>query len=230
MPVSAIDSDQPRQLRAVIFDCDGVLVDSEPIHDAATREELRSRGIEPPASFFTEHVGMRVADQMRVLAGLFALDAEELYRAREERFWQAVDAGLAEVPGSVAAVRALHETGVPIAVATSGNRKWIEHVIDRFGIGGCVAEAISGDDVVRPKPHPEPYLLAAARLGMPATSCDVVEDSHRGYRSAVAADCAVVVLDRVGVADGRFPQAAAIARSIPAACNFLLATTGQSGR
>lgn len=230
MSDSTHNSVLPRSLSAVIFDCDGVLVDSEPSHKAATRDELASRGIDLSESFFAQHVGMRVADQMRVLADQFGLDANELYRAREERFWQTVSTTFVEVPGSVDAVRALHETGLPIAVATSGTRRWIDHVIDRLGLDIYIAAAVSGDQVVNPKPHPEPYLVAAAQLGIPAVSCGVVEDSHRGYRSALAAGCSVVVLDRTGDALDEFDQAAAIVRSMPAACAFLLATTGRADR
>lgn len=230
MSESAHNSVRPGGLGAVIFDCDGVLVDSEPSHEAATRDELVSRGIDLSESFFAQHVGMRVADQMRVLADQFGLDANELYWAREERFWQTVSTTFVEVPGSVDAVRALHETGLPIAVATSGTRRWIDHVIDRLGLDTYVAAAVSGDQVVNPKPHPEPYLAAAARLGIPAVRCGVVEDTHRGYRSALAAGCSVVVLHRTGDAPGEFDQAAAVVRSMPDACAFLLAATGRADR
>ena len=78
MSESAIGLGSLRRIGAVIFDCDGVLVDSEPIHDEATRTTLQSLGIALPQSFLEEHIGMRVVDQMSLLAANFGLDAEKL--------------------------------------------------------------------------------------------------------------------------------------------------------
>lgn len=224
---SAIGMGSTRKIEAVIFDCDGVLVDSEPMHDAATREELRSRGIALPDTFFEEHVGMRVADQMTVLAHQFALDPEELYRARERRFWALATERFTEVPGSVDAIRRLHSAKLKIAVATSGNRRWIDYVVDRLGVADQISATVSGDDVSEPKPHPEPYLAAAAALGVSARRCGVVEDSERGYLSAVAADCVVVVLDRTCSEPHRFADATAVTTSMSQARDFLLTAASE---
>jgi HAD superfamily hydrolase (TIGR01509 family) len=198
---------------AVVFDCDGVLVDSEPMHAAATREELHHRGIEVPDKFFNDHIGMRVADQMAVLAERYDIDHESLFDARERRFWAMAAAHFREVPGSAATVRALHAAGLKIAVATSGTREWVNHVINELGLATEISASISAADIQEPKPHPQAYLAAAQALGVPAHRCGVVEDSERGCRSAVAAGCVVVVLDRNGRAREQFAGAAAVATS-----------------
>ena len=87
----------------------------------------------------------------------------------------------------------LHDAGLPIAVATSGTRKWVDYVTDRLGIRHLLSACISGDDVTKPKPDPQPYQRAAAALAVPPTRCAVIEDSPTGYRSAVAAGCQVIV-------------------------------------
>lgn len=180
--------------QAVIFDCDGVLVDSEPVHDSATSDELLSRGIELPSGFLHEHKGRRVVDQIRLISERYDLDCHGLLRARETRFWRSVRDHVAAVPGSAACVRSLHEAGLAIAVATSGSRRWIGHVLELLDLTECVSHVVSGDDVVNAKPHPEPYQRASDLLGVPAHGCVVVEDSILGYRSAYAAGCSVVVL------------------------------------
>jgi HAD superfamily hydrolase (TIGR01509 family) len=205
-----------------VFDCDGVLVDSEPLHDAATRDELEHRGIALPNSFFDEHVGMRVADQMAVLAARHGFDPDNLYAAREQRFWTLVRTRFAEVPGSVDTVRRLHAAGIKIAVATSGTRRWIDYVIDRLGLEAEIAATISGEDVHEPKPHPEAYLMATAALGVAPRQSAVVEDSERGYRAAVEAGCIVVVLNRHGREPHRFTDATAVTTSMPHARDVLL--------
>lgn len=197
---------------AVIFDCDGVLVDSEPVHDAATVNELRSRGIEVPPDFLHEHKGRRVIDQIGLIGEQYDIDSRELFQAREDRFWRSVRDRVASVPGSAACVRSLHEAGVGIAVATSGSRRWIEHVLDLLDLTTCISQVVSGDDVVNPKPHPEPYQRASHLLGVPTDRCVVVEDSVLGSQSAAAAGCTVVVL-----ASG---SATAPAELFPGACEF----------
>ncbi len=142
-------------LEGVVFDCDGVLVDSEPVHDAATRDETRARGVTLSQSHFDEHIGMRVEDQMYLLARKYGLDPTALFEAREARLWAMIDrVGVPAIAGSVAVVRALTEAGVPVAVATSGNRRLINHVLDRLGIAADVVASVSGDDVTEPKPAP----------------------------------------------------------------------------
>lgn len=210
---------------AVIFDCDGVLVDSEPVHDAATINELLSRGIELPSRFLHEHKGRRVVDQIGVISEHYDLDPHELLQAREARFWRSVRDQIPAIPGSAACVRALHEAGVNIAVATSGSRQWIEHVLDQLNLAGCVSQVVSGDDVVNPKPHPEPYQRASDALGVPTDRCVVVEDSVLGYQSAKAAGCKVVVLSRgsEAVAPERFPGAREFTTSMDDVARILMA-------
>jgi len=212
---------RPR-IEAVVFDCDGVLADSEPLHDAATREELEHRGFALTNSFFDEHIGMRVADQMAVLAARHGFDPDDLYAGRERRFWKLARTRFAEVPGSVDTVRRVHAAGLKIAVATSGTRRWIDYVVDRLGLGTEITATISGEDVREPKPRPEAYLMAAAALGISAQRCAVVEDSERGYRAAIDAGCIVVVLNRHGRESDRFSDAAAVTTSMPQACDVLL--------
>jgi HAD superfamily hydrolase (TIGR01509 family) len=210
------------RIRAVIFDCDGVLADSEPMHAAATRDEMQHRGIAVSDDFFDDHVGMRVVDQMAVLAERHDIDHAALSAARERRFWAMAADSFREVPGSADTVRVLHAAGLEIAVATSGSREWIDFVIDRLGVATEISASISAEDVTAPKPDPEAYLRAADALGVPAQSCGAVEDSARGCRSAAAAGCLVVVLDREERSPEQFAGAATITTSMPQTRDYLL--------
>lgn len=209
-------------IRAVIFDCDGVLVDSEGLHATASQEELRDRGIDVPDQFFHDYMGMRVIDQLAILAERYGVDHATLFEARERRFWAMAAKHIREVPGSADTVRLLSAAGLSIAVATSGSRRWIDYVIDELHLGTEISASVSADDVEHPKPHPQPYLLAADALGIAPERCGAVEDSGRGCRSAVAAGCVVAVLDRDNRAPEQFAGAAAITNSWAEAREFLL--------
>jgi HAD superfamily hydrolase (TIGR01509 family) len=165
---------------------------------------------------------MRVIDQMAALAELYGIEHETLYLARERRFWAMAAEHFRAVPGSAEAVRELHAAGLQIAVATSGTREWIDFVVDELGLATEISATISAADVHEPKPHPQAYLAAAEALRLPARSCGVVEDSERGCRSAIAAGCLVVILDRDGRTPEQFAGAAAVTTSMPQAREFLL--------
>ncbi|MEP9417112.1 HAD family phosphatase [Gordonia sp. VNQ95] len=160
---------------AVIFDCDGVLADTEPLHDAATREELAARGFPIPDSFFEQAAGMRTVDQIHALGRQFDLDPTELFAAREARFWGTIDDRFREVAGTAAAVRQLHDAGLPVAVASSGTRRWVDYVTTRMGVNALLSASVTGDDVTKPKPDPQPYLRAASKLNVEPSRCAVVE-------------------------------------------------------
>jgi len=128
---------------------------------------------------------------------------------------------LREVPGSTQTVRDLHAAGLSIAVATSGSRRWIDYVIAELALTEEISVSVSADDVDHPKPHPQPYLLAADALDMAPQQCGAVEDSGRGCRSAVTAGCVVAVLDREDRAPDQFTGAADITTSWEETREFL---------
>jgi beta-phosphoglucomutase-like phosphatase (HAD superfamily) len=204
-----------------VFDCDGVLVDSEPIHARATAQALEERGLLADPTFFRRTVGMRVRDQMLLLADELAVSGEELLAARQSHFWALVGQGVAAVPGSACAVQRVRSAGAEVAVATSGTRPWLDHVLDGLELTSLVDASVCGDDVNCPKPHPESYLRAAAALGLPPESCAAVEDSPRGAASAVGAGMRLVAIDRDGAGAAAFPGAAAVETSMAAVADVL---------
>ncbi|MCA1725346.1 MAG: HAD-IA family hydrolase [Thermomicrobia bacterium] len=94
---------------------------------------------------------------------------------------------LPAMPGAVAAINALYAAGYPLAVTSSGIRAYITLVLDRLGITDRFAVIVTGADVTHGKPHPEPYLVTALRLGLPPADCVVFEDATVGVRAAKAA-------------------------------------------
>lgn len=180
---------------AVLFDCDGVLVDSEPITNRVLAEMLGELGwpltTQESMSIF---IGKAVKDETKLIEAKtgFALTPEWL-----QRFWarrnEALDRDLVEIPGASVAVRALHATlGGRIACASGADRGKIELQLDKVGLSDCFEGRIfSGHETPRSKPFPDVYLAAAQALGVDPRRCAVIEDTVTGATAGVAAGATV---------------------------------------
>lgn len=187
-------------LNAVIFDMDGVLVDSEPLYDLATTLFLRRRGVEADPAHFDTLRGLPLPEVWRALADRYRLaeKPDELAEAASralDRFF--ADRGRLEpIPGVCELVAALNGAGLPVAVASSSPGRRVEDLLGRLGLDRSFAVVVSGNDVRRGKPDPEIFLTAARRLGVHPNGCAVVEDSERGVAAALGAGMRCVGLDR----------------------------------
>lgn len=206
---------------AVVFDCDGVLVDSEPVHARATTEHLAALGTPVSPELFPRIVGMRVRDQMTIVGELTGHDPEALFTGRQERFWSLLRRGFPAMAGAAATIRRLHDAGLSIGVATSGTRAYVDYVLAELGVASLVSATTCGDDVANPKPDPECYLRTATALGVTAISCAAVEDSARGAAAAAAAGMQVLGFDPSGTTT--LPSAQRIFAELPAIADYLLA-------
>jgi beta-phosphoglucomutase len=192
-------------LRGVIFDFDGVLVDSEHAHFEALRSVLSEQAAIhiTTAEYMQHYLGF---DDHTCFVRAFELHGRgtpakrvtELVSAK----WDAYSRALGTVPflpGAIALVVALHEAGIPAAIASGSRRHEIETILRRENLLGRFRGIISSDDVQNFKPHPEPYLRARGLIGASESAAGVVvlEDSVAGASSARAAGLRVI-----GVASG----------------------------
>jgi HAD superfamily hydrolase (TIGR01509 family) len=183
------------KFEAVLFDCDGVLADSEPITNGVLREMLAEQGwLMTPQDCFATFVGHAVIDQAKLIeqntgkAVTQAWLAE--FRARRDA---ALHARLTAVPNIHSAVAALHAaTGGRIACASGADRSKIVLQLTKVGLIDYFEDRIfSGIEQERNKPHPDVYLSAAKKLGVAPQRCAVVEDTTNGARAGVAAGASV---------------------------------------
>jgi HAD superfamily hydrolase (TIGR01509 family) len=191
-------------LQAVLFDMDGLLVDSEPLwFEVETDVMTRLGGSWTPA------------DQAALLGS--SLDPAVRYfleRARvpadpaEVREWmvggivaKVLEHGVKIMPGAAELVAAVGASGLPFALVTSSQRRFVDAVLAQTGLRFPVV--VTGSDVSRGKPDPEPYLLATRRLGVPPSRSLVLEDSRTGVTAAEAAGCFVVAVPTLGGIDPR---------------------------
>jgi beta-phosphoglucomutase len=198
------------RLRAVIFDMDGVLTDSEPLINAAAVSMFRERGLEVQAEDFHPFIG---TGENRYLGGVaesygFALDIPDAKRRTYEIYLELVPAQLHAFPGAVELVEACRQSGLRVAVASSADRIKIDANLRKIGLPPEAWDVIvTGDDVVHKKPAPDLFLAAARTLALTPEECVVVEDAVNGIQAAKAAGmrCVAVAqsfpVERLSLAD-----------------------------
>ena len=175
---------------AVIFDMDGVLVDSEPMHFATTNEVLARRGARLERAEYDGFLGMAEVEFFARLVERFGLaePAERLARERVAASLQALSAGeLLPMEGALEALLLLRADGRRLALASSATRAQVGLVVDGLGLRAVFSAIVSAQDVARGKPAPDLFLEAASRLGIAPAACVVVEDAPLGVRAARAA-------------------------------------------
>lgn len=180
-------------LRAVVFDMDGLLIDSERAILECWRAAARELGLAVPDLLWTSMVGLHEAACEVLLQQALGQDqARRLSLQCTLRYDRLVDAGLPLMPGARALLQDLRGADVPIAIATSTVRERAEVKLARSGIAGFFDVVITRSDVAEAKPAPDVYLLAARRLGVPPSACVALEDSEFGVRAAAAAGMRVI--------------------------------------
>ncbi|MBE5921173.1 MAG: HAD family phosphatase [Lachnospiraceae bacterium] len=180
-------------LEAVIFDMDGVLVDTEPLHYEVDREYIAEQGFELDLEFYSQFIGSTNTHLWTCVKERYGLtqSIEEMNLATEEKIRKRVqESGYPEMPGAKELVRRLKTAGLKLAVASSSRMSQIERVIAQMDLNDCFDKLVSGESVSHPKPAPDVFLKAAKLLGTAPEKCLVIEDSTNGSRAAKAAGMA----------------------------------------
>jgi HAD superfamily hydrolase (TIGR01509 family) len=179
---------------AVVFDMDGVIVDSEQVWDDVRELYTRETGGTYTESATRDMMGMSSSEWSRYMAETLGVPGtpEEINQAIVERMLERYGEAPPLIPGAVEAVRRL-AAQLPLAIASSSNPELIEVVLRAAGIRELFVVVVSSQEMPRGKPAPDVYLEAARRLGVDAVRCAAVEDSHNGIRSAKAAGMRVIV-------------------------------------
>jgi HAD superfamily hydrolase (TIGR01509 family) len=182
-------------IQAVVFDMDGVLIESEEVWDAVREQYVRERGGRYNAAIQRSMMGMNSREWSRHLHEAAGVpdEPDEINREVVRRMLAAYREHLPLIPGAVDAVRRL-AARFPLGLASSSNRELIDTVLDVAGLADCFAATVSSEEVAHGKPAPDVYLEAARRLDVRPERCAAVEDSHGGIRSAKAAGMRVIAI------------------------------------
>jgi HAD superfamily hydrolase (TIGR01509 family) len=181
-------------VRAVVFDLDGLMFDTEALFHRVSSEALAARGKEFTPEIMQAMLGRRAAevgDALKTLAGLEE-PAEDLLAEVRARFAAEVDSAVHPTPGLFALLDHLKRRGLPLAVATSSRRSYAEQLLARHGLSDRFAFILAAEDVARGKPDPEIYRRAAERFDVPAQAMLVLEDSPAGLAAARGAGAIAV--------------------------------------
>jgi len=186
-------------LRGAIFDCDGLLADTETPDYDAWRLLYNEHGLTLDVRDWAKLIGVakghELADWHRALAEVAGPNYDRAaVQARRQAHYAAAIARLVPMPGAVALLDALADAGVPCAVASNSDRGWVDRVLGITGLAGRFAALATADEVAHPKPAPDVYRLAARRLGAAPAECAAFEDSPRGLAAAHAAGMVTVAV------------------------------------
>ena len=172
------------EARGLIFDLDGTLADTMPLHHAAWHETFAAVGVTCPQTFLASLDGVPSPEIVQRYNRAFGADLDPVSVARAKE--RAVFARLADAHPIVPVVELArrYHGDLPLAVATGGVRANADAILQAIGMADAFEVVVTADDPVRPKPEPDIFLEAARRLGVPATSCQVFEDAEMGLEAA----------------------------------------------
>lgn len=182
--------------KAVVFDLDGLMFNTEELYQEVGGEMLRRRGKRFDAELLDAMMGRPADVALRLMIDYHALGdtVDELATETDEIFATLLDARLERMPGLAELLDALERVALPKAIATSSGPEFARSVLDKFALVPRFEFVLTCDDVREGKPHPEIYLLAATRFDVEPGEMLVLEDSQNGCRSAVAAGAIAVAV------------------------------------
>jgi len=199
----------------ILFDNDGVLVDTEPLFLRATQELLATVGVAIDVDIYRE-ICLVQGKSVFVLAeekGLTKADSLALRARRDARYMELIEEGVRVIDGVDEALANLHGTR-PLAIVTSSGRPHFERIHSQTDLLRYFEFVLADGDYARHKPHPDPYLAAAKRFGVETERCLVIEDTERGLESAVAAGMRCIAIPNELSKTGNFEKAERVLESM----------------
>ena len=186
----------PRPPRAVVFDMDGLLIDSETVYRDAMLETATVMRLDLPMAVIHQMVGLPWAGSAQVLLDHYGadFDTEGFRAAATGRFHAYTAEEVCLKAGVIELLDALDGFGLPRAICTSSARETVHRHMDQHGLLQRFDVIVARGDAARGKPAPDPFVLAAQRLGFDPADCLALEDSHNGIRAAAGAGMMAVMV------------------------------------
>lgn len=203
-------------IRAVVFDLDGLMFNTEEVFNASGRELLRRRGHELTPEILVKMMGRRAEESFAELRIELNIKEEvpELLAESATIFQSLIDDILAPMPGLFDLLEKIEQKNLPKAVATSSSRVYLKDILSRYSLQERFDLLLTAEDVSQGKPHPEIYLKAAEQLKIAPQEMLVLEDSEAGTRAAAAANAVIVSIPHEHSRSQNFDTATHIAESL----------------
>jgi HAD superfamily hydrolase (TIGR01509 family) len=205
-----------QRLHAVIFDMDGVLIDSEPLHFEALRRTLSSDAYSLEQAENEAFLGTSTESTLETLVRRHALPGSvaEYGRRYDSAVLDVLAQPHAPQPGVLALIARLRALGLKLGLASSSRRAWIDATLASIGLSDAFDAITAGDDITHSKPDPEIYVLTAQRLGVGPERCVAIEDSPSGVQSAARAGMFVLAVRTAYTSHLPLPGATRIVESL----------------
>ncbi len=194
-------------IEAIIFDHDGVIVNTEPLHVEVWKEFFQQKGETVTDEDLEEKaLGKTELDVIKTFINQKTEEEyEELLKERRELFHQFFEKNFSEIPGVKDFIDSLRETNLKVGAASSSPKDRVEYSLNRLEVRDVFQTVVTAERVKKGKPDPEIYLLAAEELGVDPANCLVFEDSGSGVKSAKAAGMRVILV-KTSLDESKFPK------------------------
>ena len=201
-------------MKAVIFDMDGVIINSEPLHFQVEKELLEELGGNLTKEAHESFVGTTDYNMWKKLKEQFNLkpSVEEIIEMKKERFLSRIDE-VKLTENFIDFMLILYNEGFPMAIASSNNRKIVDAVVKKFRLDKYMKFIISGEEVKKGKPDPEIFLTAAKKIDVSPQGCLVIEDAENGVKAAKAAGMKCIGLKNIGSGNQNLSEADLVVNS-----------------
>jgi HAD superfamily hydrolase (TIGR01509 family) len=197
------------KIEAIIFDLDGLMIDSEPLARQAWGRVLEEYHVQLDSETYARMIGLRLEDSSKLVTDIFDLDASpsELAEQEQHNMTQIMASGIPTLPGLERLLGEITQRRIPWAIATSSRRAYVHLVLEQMTILHDCQAIAAGDEVTEGKPAPDVYLLAAQRLGASASNCLALEDSVPGIKAAASAGMKTVAVPNGDISPMNFVDA-----------------------
>jgi len=205
-------------VRALIFDMDGLMFDTESVYSQVGERVLSKRGRHFTLDLKRKIMGLTLPEVWSYLKNFNNLkdNVDDLVKEARQTFVDLLtqDTLLRPLPGLVELLSAASRVGLKLAVATSSEKRWVDLLLSRYNLQNYFSTIITSENINKGKPNPEIYLKAVAAVGYPAERCLVLEDALNGIKSAKAAGCLAVAVPNQYTKDQDFSLANLVVDSL----------------
>lgn len=216
----------PRKVHAVVFDMDGLLFDTEALYRDATVAAAIEAGHDMPLELYLSTIGTPLQGTREIFEAHYGsgFGFDEFWAKARQRFAAVLETELRLKAGVLELLSLLDELALPRAIATSSHHEHARHHLGAFGLTGRFHAVIAHGDYAHGKPHPDPFLTAAERLGVDPALCLALEDSYLGVRAASSAGMMTIMVPDLMMATPEMTQLCAhIATDLHEVCGLMKA-------